>query len=79
MSQCVSLQVQRKEMPSLSPGKKKLMHQYLVIAGWLEINFAEDDLGILEDTKTNISQQCALAAKKTYSFLGFIRQSTECR
>ena len=45
----------------------------------LECNFAEKDLGVLVDTKLNMSQQCALATEKVNSILGCIRQSITSR
>lgn len=51
------------------------MHKYRLIADWLESSFAKEKLRILEGTKINISQQCALATKKASSLLGFIKQS----
>ncbi|GAB0184084.1 mitochondrial enolase superfamily member 1 [Grus japonensis] len=47
-------------------------HQYMLGITWLESSFAEKALGVLVDTKLNMSQQCALVAKNTNGFLGCI-------
>ncbi|KAK4827003.1 hypothetical protein QYF61_013137 [Mycteria americana] len=53
----------------------KWMHQYILGATQLENSLAEKDLGILVDTKLNMSQQCAPAAKEANGILGCIRQN----
>lgn len=44
----------------------------------LKSSFADKDLGVLVDTKLNMSQHCALAVK-TNDILGCIRQNTVSR
>lgn len=46
---------------------------------WLERSFAEEDLGVLVDTKVNVSQQHALAARKANCIVGCIRKSVTSR
>ena len=63
----------------LQLGRNNPRHQYMLGAAWLESSFAEKDLGVLVDTKLNISQQGALATKKVNGILGCIRQSSASR
>ncbi|KAK4811119.1 hypothetical protein QYF61_019750 [Mycteria americana] len=60
-------------------GRNNPMHQYVQGNDWLKSRFSEKDLGVLVDTKLNMSQQCAIAAKKAKGILGCIRQSIASR
>ena len=55
------------------------MYQYRLAATQLESSLAEKDLGVVVDTRLNMSQQCALAAKKANGILGCIRRSVASR
>ena len=55
-------------------GRNNPMHRYMLGATQLEISLAEKGLGILVDTKLNMSQQCALAAKVASGILSSIRK-----
>ncbi|KAK4829953.1 hypothetical protein QYF61_008084 [Mycteria americana] len=60
-------------------GRNNPRHQYMLGATKLESSLAENDLGVLVDTKLNMSQQCALAAEKVDVILGCIRQTVASR
>lgn len=46
--------------------KSKVLHQYVLGATQLESRFPEKALGFPVDTKLNVSQHCALMAKKLH-------------
>ncbi|KAK4807167.1 hypothetical protein QYF61_024287 [Mycteria americana] len=47
------------------------MHHYMLGAAQLESSFAEKALGVLVETKLNMSQQYALGAKKELERLSY--------
>ena len=50
------------------------MHQYMQGVSQLESDVAAKALGVLADTKLNMSQQCAFAEKTVNIILGCTRQ-----
>jgi len=68
-----------KKCKELHPGKNNPMYQYMLGTPQLESRLAEKDLGVLVDTKLNMSQQRAFAAKTANCILGCSRQSIASR
>jgi len=60
-------------------GRNNLMHQYRLGVDLLQSTSVERDVEVLVDDKLTMSQQCALAAKKANSILGFIKKSVASR
>lgn len=60
-------------------GNNNPSHQYMLGADQFKSSFAGKDPGALVDSKWNVSQQQALAAKKVNSVLGFVSGSIASR
>ncbi|PKU44789.1 hypothetical protein llap_4896 [Limosa lapponica baueri] len=68
-------EVQKGGVQSPAPGKDNPMHQYMLGGTQLENSLAEKALGVLEDTRLNVSWQRAFATKKANGMLTCIRRS----
>ncbi|KAK4827506.1 hypothetical protein QYF61_018806 [Mycteria americana] len=60
-------------------GQSNTKHKYKLREKWLESSPAEKDQGVLVDSRLSVSQQCALAAKRTNHILGCIKHTITSR
>lgn len=63
------------ESQVLHLGQSNSMHRYRLGVNWIDSNFAEKDLGDLLESRLNVSQQCALSAKRFSHILGFVNKN----
>ena len=74
-----SHKVQQSQVQGVAPGLWQSCYQYNLGDVRVECSTAKGDLSVLVDGKLDMSQQCALEARKANHILGYVKRSVASR